>query len=146
MFIGPALTASVILIGLTHIFLSQSPDNTPGTLVPDHGRAILRLRGHVMRSISSALDDPQRALSDEIMVAVLLLARADALQGLRESYPLHMEGLMKIINLRGGWKKVGFEGILEAYSELVTSSHPHRVYGTSTDRRSSEGNSSLARR
>jgi hypothetical protein len=71
-----------------------------------------------MRAINSALEDPTRATSDHIIIAVLLLATCEALHGLRESYPVHMRGLMEMINHRGGLRCLGFEGCIEAFSEL----------------------------
>lgn len=70
-----------------------------------------------MRTINEALDDPVRATSDHLIIAVLLLATCEALHGMQESYPVHMLGLMNMVNCRGGLRALGFEGCVEAFSE-----------------------------
>lgn len=85
-------------------------------------RSMLRLRGHVMRSINSALDDSSRVVKDEVLVAVILLARSDAIYGSREaglseSCPVHMTGVMDMVNMRGGLSELGFDGVVEAFGE-----------------------------
>lgn len=58
-----------------------------------------------------------RAISDDVIIAVVLLASTEATHGLRESYLLHIRGLMELINRRGGLRELGYGGCIEAYSE-----------------------------
>ncbi|SMQ48810.1 unnamed protein product [Zymoseptoria tritici ST99CH_3D7] len=114
-FEDPALVVSVMLLGLATILLDR-----PGPQTPMARRSMLRLRGHVMRSINSALDDSSRVVKDEVLVAVILLARSDAIYGSREaglseSCPVHMTGVMDMVNMRGGLSELGFDGVVEAF-------------------------------
>lgn len=119
LFGDPALVASCILLSLT---LRNPPSRE---IAP-----MLRLRGHVIRSINEALDDPSRATSDYVISAVSLLAMYEAYHGFRESYPVHMFGLMRMINHRGGFKQLGFEGGLAAWSKSISpQSAPEKVRG-----------------
>lgn len=116
-FQDPALVSAWCLIGTAQLLLHQD-----SRLEPRIVQGILRLRGHAIRDINLALDDPSRATSDVLIVAVLLLATADALHGFRESYPLHMAGLMEMINAKGGFSALGFGGCLEAFSKSTSPS------------------------
>lgn len=118
-FRDPTLVASSIFVGLSLLCHHQKSAHHMSDSKSSFriNRGILQLRGHVIRSINKALDDSSRAVTDHVIAAVMLLAKAEALQGLKESYPVHMVGLMDMVNLRGGYTKLGFEGCLEAYSE-----------------------------
>lgn len=45
-------------------------------------------------------------MSDAILVAILILAGYEGLRGSRESYHVHMRGLVQMINMRGGLSKL----------------------------------------
>lgn len=78
---------------------------------------VLELRGYVLRRINQALEDQSRATSDAMLAAVLLLATFEALHGLVGVYPVHMMGLMDMVNQRGGFQALGCEGCAEAFSK-----------------------------
>lgn len=115
LFKDPALIASCMLLSLSQLIASRKQPIEPRII---HG--ILQLRGHVMRSINEALEDKTRGACDHVIVATLLLATCEALHGLRESYPIHMIGLMDMVNHRGGLRELGFEGCVEAFSEWIS--------------------------
>lgn len=71
-----------------------------------------------MRSINSALDDPARATNELVMFAVMSLALCEAQLGFEDTYPLHMAGLMEMVNLRGGFQALGYDGGAEGFSKL----------------------------
>lgn len=111
LFHDPALISSCMLLSLSQLIAARRKSIEPRII---HG--ILQLRGHVIRCINEALNDIKRAASDHVIVATLLLATCEALHGLRESYPVHMMGLMAMVNSRGGLRELGFEGCVEAFS------------------------------
>lgn len=75
-----------------------------------------QIRGFLFRSINAALDDPLRALSEPIMVAVALSSAYEAEHDPSTvQYRTQMDGLMRMITLRGGLSKIGEE---DPWSEL----------------------------
>lgn len=113
MFEDPAVVTSCMLLSLSQLIATRRATQP---IPPRIIYGILQLRGHVMRIINEALDDPRRANSDHLIIAVLLLATCEALHGLRESYPVHMIGCMNMVNLRGGLSALGMQGLVEAWS------------------------------
>ena len=74
---------------------------------------ILHLRGFVIMSINQALQDPSRACSDQLIFAVANLAIFEAVFGSIDVYHVHMQGLAKMLRLRGGLPTLGFDGYLQ---------------------------------
>ncbi len=67
----------------------------------------LHLRGFMLSSINKALEDERRATSDPMLVAVALFAAYELKRGSVEAYHIHMNGLIKMINARGGLPELG---------------------------------------
>lgn len=76
---------------------------------------VQRLQCYVYHSINTAIGVPQRSTSDQLIIAVMLLAAYEALHGQRDLYHVHMKGMVQMINIRGGLPGLGMNGYLEAF-------------------------------
>lgn len=112
-FRDPALLSACMLLSL-----SQMTAAMPQPVDPKFTYHILQLRGHVIREINVAMQDHGRRMGDHLVVAILLLATCEALHGLRKSYPIHMIGLMNLVNHRGGLRALGSNGSVEGFSKF----------------------------
>lgn len=59
------------------------------------------LRGYALKSIRTALDDPQRYASDAVLLAVTTVAQTEMLLGWQEDHEVHKRGLAQIRGVRG---------------------------------------------
>ncbi|KAK6393738.1 hypothetical protein LTR65_002115 [Meristemomyces frigidus] len=78
-----------------------------------HAIDLLQLRGMAISEINAALEDPRRATSDQLIVAVAMMACYEALFGDRDIFNTHMTGLTRMVTLRGGLPNLGLDGLLE---------------------------------
>ncbi|TKA25889.1 hypothetical protein B0A50_05644 [Salinomyces thailandicus] len=78
-----------------------------------HAIELLQLRGMAIREINSALEDPKRGTSDQLITAVAKMASYEALFGDRSVCHTHMTGLLRMVTLRGGLPQLGVDGLLE---------------------------------
>lgn len=95
-----------------------------------HTIDLLQLRGMAIREINGALEDPQRATSDQLIAAVAKMASYEALFGDRQIFNTHMTGLLRMVSLRGGLPALGLGGLLErillwidSNAAYITGSH-----------------------
>lgn len=95
-----------------------------------HTIDILQLRGMAISEINGALEDPNRATSDQLIAAVASMASYEALFGDRRIFNTHMTGLLRMVSLRGGLPALGLDGLLErillwidANAAHITGSH-----------------------
>ncbi|PLB51393.1 hypothetical protein P170DRAFT_455556 [Aspergillus steynii IBT 23096] len=74
--------------------------NEPGSqaLVRD----FFRYRGQLIRSLSDDIQAPERRTSDLVVAGMLTLLLVDAQQGASPHWRCHLDGVRKIIDLRGG--------------------------------------------
>ncbi|WPH03806.1 Hypothetical protein R9X50_00668900 [Acrodontium crateriforme] len=77
-----------------------------------HDIDLFHLRGMTIREINRALEDPARATSDQVVVAVAKMATYEALYGDKAIFNTHMTGLIRMISLRGGLPSLGLDGLL----------------------------------
>lgn len=105
LFTDPALTCAIVLIAIIHRMSLMGMKQPP----PE----ILHLRGFVIVAINQALQDPIRACSDQLIFAVANLAIFEAVFGSIEVYHVHMQGLSRMLRLRGGLPNLGFDGYLQ---------------------------------
>jgi hypothetical protein len=105
LFTDPALTCAIVLIAIIHRMSLMGMKQPP----PE----ILHLRGFVIMAINQALQDPTRACSDQLIFAVANLAIFEAVFGSIEVYHVHMQGLSRMLRLRGGLPNLGFDGYLQ---------------------------------
>lgn len=97
----PALIATAVLIAAGHMLAIR---NAP--MSQNISRCIYELRNFVIAHLNSAIQDPERAISDPLLVAVLILATHEGFQGSVDNYHIHMRGLIQMINMRGGLHKL----------------------------------------
>jgi len=69
--------------------------------------SVLQIERFLMRSISDALGDPIRGISDQMLIAVALCAAYEIKHGTGACYHVHMRGLVQMIHLRGGLLAIG---------------------------------------
>ena len=102
---NPAPLHAVLLMATSHysrIYGSRS-----------HGINLLQLRGMAIREINSALADEVRGTSDQVIAAVAQMAAYEALFGDRAICNTHMQGVTRMVSLRGGLPALGLDGLLE---------------------------------
>lgn len=78
-----------------------------------------------IREINGALEDPQRATSDQLIAAVAKMASYEALFGDRQIFNTHMTGLLRMVSLRGGLPALGLGGLLERILLWIDSNAAH---------------------
>jgi hypothetical protein len=69
--------------------------------------SVLHIERFLMQSINTALGDPVRGISDQMLIAVALCAAYEIKHGTGACYHVHMQGLVQMINLRGGLVFIG---------------------------------------
>jgi len=79
----------------------------------NHGFDIFALRSMAISGMNEHLLSPASSLSDELVGAILHVAAYEALFGDRNAFAMHMSGLQKIVELRGGLSTLGLDGLLE---------------------------------
>jgi hypothetical protein len=105
LFTDPALTCVIVLIAIIHRMSLMGVKQPP----PE----IFHLRGFVIMAINQALQEPTRACSDQLIFAVANLAIFEAVFGSTEVYHVHMQGLSRMLRVRGGLPNLGFDGYLQ---------------------------------
>lgn len=73
---------------------------------------ILRLRYEAVRAINIAIAQESPFLSDALVGAIAKMASYEAMFGGRERYSMHMRGLERAVQLRGGLDTLGLDGLL----------------------------------
>jgi len=103
---SPVLLSAATLVIISRLRYLQG--QTHSTL------ALLKLRGFVIDGIQTALADPIRSTSDHIIMAVAVMSVYEALFGHKELHHVHMEGLRRMLELRGGLHWLDLDGLLES--------------------------------
>lgn len=75
--------------------------------------------------INSALADERRGTSDQVIAAVAQMAAYEALFGDRSVCNTHMQGVTRMVSLRGGLPALGLEGLLEKLLLWIDSNVAH---------------------
>jgi len=78
-----------------------------------HAINLLQLRGLAIGEINNALADQHRCTSDHVIAAVAQMAAYEALFGDRSICNTHMQGVTRMVSLRGGLPALGLDGLLE---------------------------------
>jgi hypothetical protein len=68
---------------------------------------VIQIERHLTRSISDALGDPVRGITDQMLIAVALCAAYEIKHGTGACYHVHMRGLVQMVHLRGGLLAIG---------------------------------------
>ncbi|KAL3489224.1 hypothetical protein BJX62DRAFT_209763 [Aspergillus germanicus] len=105
----PALFHATLYAGASHFDLSRGERQSSITLY--HQAEAIRL-------INERLSDPESAVDDRTLIAVTPLALFADLNGDRAAADIHREGLRKLVQLRGGLDRLGFEGLTSALIQM----------------------------
>ncbi|KAL8947116.1 MAG: hypothetical protein Q9222_006571 [Ikaeria aurantiellina] len=74
---------------------------------------LYKLKQDAISSINRSMRDPELATSDQIIAAVAKLAAYEAIFAAdKTQYHIHMKGLTKMVELRGGLSTLGLNGLL----------------------------------
>lgn len=88
--------AASLLVGSAHILTDRGER-------PSSNTPFLQLRGFAMQTIQGTLaENMEHAVSDEVIVAVALVAKCDAICGWEESHATHMKGIKQLMDIREG--------------------------------------------
>lgn len=78
----------------------------------DAGCRVLALKAQAIRSINTAFSQDALRTTDALIGAVAKMASYEAMQGDRESYLVHMQGVRRMVTMRGGLRYLGLGGLL----------------------------------
>ncbi|KAJ5426442.1 hypothetical protein N7465_001512 [Penicillium sp. CMV-2018d] len=102
----PALFSVIILLAASHYASLQS--NPSGMRID-----LLSLRCEAILSINRCLEAQQPGtVNDALIGAIAKMASYEAMFGSLENYSIHMQGLARVIDLRGGLTTLGLNGLL----------------------------------
>lgn len=102
----PALFSVIILLAASH-FVSAQGDISRKKI------DLLRLRYDAVSMINKTLEaQPSNTIHDALIGAIAKMASYEAMFGTLESYHIHMQGLARAIELRGGPTSLGLNGLL----------------------------------
>jgi hypothetical protein len=76
------------------------------------GPSLLLLKSRAISAINKALEAADSPTSDPLIGAVAKMASYEAMFGDQPTYELHMGGLLKMVQLRGGLSSLGLGGLL----------------------------------
>ena len=94
----------VILIAASHFSSLRYPQG--------NGPNLLQMKSKAIASINEALRIPSQSPSDQLIGAVAKMASYEAMFGDQATFEMHMMGLLKMVQLRGGLTKLGLQGML----------------------------------
>lgn len=101
-FTDPVLLATAVLLGVRNQLdvLGRCLDGQ--TLV-----GVIHIERFLLNSINDALTDPVRGMSDPMLICVALCAAYEIKHGSGACYHVHMQGLVRMVELRGGLVAIG---------------------------------------
>lgn len=76
------------------------------------GPNLLHLKSRAISGINDALKATNTPTSDQLIGAVAKMASYEAMFGDQQTYEMHMRGLLKMVQLRGGLQSLGLGGLL----------------------------------
>jgi hypothetical protein len=76
------------------------------------GPNLLLLKSRAISSINKALKATDSPSSDQLIGAVAKMASYEAMFGDQQTYEMHIRGLVKMVQLRGGLSSLGLGGLL----------------------------------
>ena len=92
----------IMLLAASHLALVRKLEGD--------GPKILQMKSNAIASVRRALtaDGP----TDQLIGAVVKMASYEAMFGNQDSFQLHMAGLLKMVDMRGGLSLLGLNGML----------------------------------
>ncbi|KAL4954661.1 hypothetical protein BDW69DRAFT_137227 [Aspergillus filifer] len=97
---------------LVIVLLAASNYASVQTEATDMKLHLLGLRCEAVQAINKYLDLQQSDISDALIGAIAKMASYEAMYGNLENYAIHMQGLKRAIDLRGGLSSLGLRGLL----------------------------------
>ncbi|KAL4965491.1 uncharacterized protein BDV14DRAFT_55582 [Aspergillus stella-maris] len=97
---------------LVIVLLSASNYASVQTEATDMKLNLLGLRYEAVQAINKYLDLQQSDVSDALIGAIAKMASYEAMYGNLDNYAIHMQGLKRAIDLRGGLSSLGLGGLL----------------------------------
>lgn len=116
-FANPAPMHAMLLMAASHYNRSYGSRS--------HSINLLQLRGMAISEINSALADEVRGTSDQVIAAVAQMAAYEALFGDRTICNTHMQGVTRMVSLRGGLPALGLDGLLEKILLFIDANVSH---------------------
>jgi hypothetical protein len=113
----PASVHAVMLVAASHFGRIRGSKS--------HTIDLLQLRGMAISEINSALAGKTRGISDQLIAAVAEMASYEALFGDLSICNTHMQGLTRMVSLRGGLPALGLDGLLERLILWIDSNTSH---------------------
>lgn len=106
--IADAAAFSVVMLLSAANYISVDSANPP----PLGANGMLQLKHNAIMAINDVFVDERTRLSDGAIGAIAKMASYEAVHGDVQSYRLHMDGLQRMIELRGGLSCLGLGGLL----------------------------------
>lgn len=101
-----ALFSVIMLIAASHYAAAQGASETMKL-------NLLSLRCEAVQSVNRSLEaQDSKIVDDALLGAIAKMASYEAMFGTLENYTIHMQGLVRAINLRGGFMSLGLNGLL----------------------------------
>ncbi|RFU29716.1 hypothetical protein B7463_g6593, partial [Scytalidium lignicola] len=104
------MPAAMRFVGLFHSHLYTSLVNVAFVSGQLPGQMAFIHKGYVIQFINECLNDDIKCCSDEVMSAVMALIDTECVQGNTETVEMHFQGLQRMVSLRGGIDRLGYEG------------------------------------
>ncbi|PWY94815.1 hypothetical protein BO94DRAFT_285155 [Aspergillus sclerotioniger CBS 115572] len=101
----PALFLVIMLLAASH-HASVNPQS------PEIKLNLLSLRCEAVRAVNKALGEQQGGLDDALVGAIAKMASYEAMFGSMNDFGVHMQGLLRAVDLRGGLSSLGLNGLL----------------------------------
>ncbi|PBP23843.1 hypothetical protein BUE80_DR005256 [Diplocarpon rosae] len=112
--------AALAFAGATFHSRLKGPMNAP---------TLLELRQKAIYSINRNLSDPELCKTDQMIAAVFCLSLLESMHGEAASYQIHMAGLAKMVELRGGLDHIGLDGLIKRMVLWLDYNHA-KVHGS----------------
>lgn len=123
-FSDPILLASAILVGVRNL-LAVLGRRFEGQTFMD----VVKIERLLVRSINDALGDPIRGVTNQMLMAVSFCASYEIRHGKSACYHMHMQGLVQMINLRGGLFAIGNPDPYTARLLIWTDANTSKIAG-----------------
>ncbi|KAH7025168.1 uncharacterized protein B0I36DRAFT_166353 [Microdochium trichocladiopsis] len=111
------LQLGVVCMALGHYMAQLADASKPAALI----ERFYTYRGMAIRALNSALDHDQKATHDILLIGVMSHLLLDAQQGLPVTWRWHLQGLEKLMALRGGIAEISRAPGLEPFLVSVLS-------------------------
>jgi hypothetical protein len=112
--------AAMSFAGATYYSIKNLPPNTAN---------LLSLRHKAITSINDRLLEPNICTDDQTIAGVFCISILESVYGDTSSYNIHMSGLEKMVQMRGGLESPGLRGLLARMAVWLDFNHA-KLHGT----------------